>query len=56
VARNEFEHKPRKPEETILYRTVASEMETFLARRQERERQTSRSSRARSYAEMATFA
>jgi hypothetical protein len=38
MAGSEFEYQPRKPEETILYRTVASEMETFLARRQERER------------------
>jgi ribosomal protein S27E len=31
-------YAPRKPEETVLYGVVAEELETFLARRQERER------------------
>lgn len=32
------EYIPRKPEETVLYRVVAGELETFLARQQERDR------------------
>jgi ribosomal protein S27E len=32
-----FEYIPRKPEETVLYGVVAEELETFLARRRERE-------------------
>lgn len=33
-----FEYIPRKPEETVLYGVIAEELETFLARRQERDR------------------
>jgi hypothetical protein len=33
-----FEYVPRKPEETVLYRVVAEELEAFLARQQERDR------------------
>jgi Transposase zinc-binding domain len=33
-----FEYTPRKPEETVLYRVVAKQLETFLARQQDRER------------------
>ncbi len=36
--RGEFDYIPRKPEETVLYGVVAAELETFLARAQERER------------------
>ena len=35
-----FEYLPRKPEETVLYRVIAAQLETFLARQQERERPT----------------
>ena len=31
-------YRPRKPEETILYSVVAEQLETFLARQQERDR------------------
>src|SRR5262245_56953469 len=33
-----FEYIPRQPEETVLYRVVAGQLETFLARHQDRER------------------
>jgi len=33
-----FEYLPRKPEETVLYRVVAEQLETFLSRQQDRER------------------
>jgi len=32
------EYAPRHPEESVLYRVVAEQLETFLARQQERER------------------
>jgi hypothetical protein len=31
-------YAPRRPEETVLYGVIADELETFLARRQERDR------------------
>ena len=31
------EYTPRRPEESVLYRVVAEELETFLARQQERD-------------------
>ena len=31
-----FEYRPRKPEESVLYRVVAENIESFLARQQER--------------------
>ncbi len=34
-----FEYLPRKPEETVLYRVVAEQLETFLSLQQHRERQ-----------------
>ena len=33
-----FDYRPRRPEESVLYRTVAENLESFLARRQERGR------------------
>jgi hypothetical protein len=33
-----FEYRPRHPEETVLYKVVAENIESFLARQQERER------------------
>ena len=33
-----FEYQPRHPEESILYRVVAENLESFLARQQERGR------------------
>ena len=33
-----FEYLPRKPEETVLYRVIAEQLETFLMRQQDRER------------------
>jgi hypothetical protein len=33
-----FEYRPRRPEETVLYRVVAEHIESFLARQQERGR------------------
>jgi hypothetical protein len=33
-----FEYLPRRPEETVLYRVIAEQLETFLARQQDRER------------------
>src|SRR5437899_13018715 len=33
-----FEYTPRNAEATVLYRVVAEELETFLARQQERDR------------------
>jgi hypothetical protein len=33
-----FEYQPRRPEESVLYRVVAENLESFLARQQERER------------------
>jgi len=38
MADGAFEYIPRKPEETVLYGVIAEELETFLARRQERDR------------------
>jgi hypothetical protein len=35
-----FEYLPRKPEETVLYRVIAEQFETFLARQQDCERPT----------------
>jgi hypothetical protein len=33
-----FEYQPRLPEESVLYRVVADNLESFLARQQERDR------------------
>src|SRR5438128_11201038 len=33
------EYRPRNPEESLLYRTIAAHLETFLARQQERGRE-----------------
>jgi hypothetical protein len=33
-----FEYTPRHPEETVLCQVVAEQLETFLARQQERDR------------------
>ena len=33
-----FQYAPRHPETTVLYQVVAEQLETFLARRQERDR------------------
>jgi len=33
-----FEYTPRHPEESVLYQVVAEQLETFLARQQERDR------------------
>ena len=33
-----FEYQPRRPEESVLYRVVAENLEFFLSRQQERER------------------
>jgi ribosomal protein S27E len=38
VAGAAFEYVPRKPHETVLYGVIAEQLETFLARRQARER------------------
>ena len=37
-----FEYTPRNPEVTVLYRVVAEQLETFLARQQERDRSVPR--------------
>jgi len=37
-----FQYIPRKPEETVLYQVIAEQLETFLARQQERERSVPR--------------
>ena len=37
-----FEYTPRNPEATVLYRVVAEQLETFLARQQERDRSVPR--------------
>src|SRR5437867_11336747 len=36
------EYTPRNPEATVLYRVVAEQLETFLARQQERDRSVPR--------------
>lgn len=38
MADGAFEYIPRKPEETVLYRVVAEQLETFLAREQAHEK------------------
>ena len=37
-----FQYIPRKPEETVLYQVIAEQLETFLARQQEREQSVPR--------------
>ncbi len=37
-----FEYIPRKPEETVLYQVIAEQLETFLTRQQDRDRQVPR--------------
>jgi len=38
VQAESFDYTPRHPEESLMYQVVAEQLETFLARRQERDR------------------